>query len=84
MGAALDRSNRDRIGDEKRLQTRLDDKQATNLAKHRHGYPNAMEMALFRPFPIKDNGKLSFNASWLNRKLSRVERLLEPVPKRTS
>jgi len=37
MDAALDRFNRDGVGDEKRLQTRLDDKQAADLAKHRHG-----------------------------------------------
>jgi hypothetical protein len=37
MGAALDRSNRNGVGDEKRLQTRLYDKQAADLAKLHHG-----------------------------------------------
>jgi hypothetical protein len=56
MDSALDGADGDRIGYEIRLQARLDDKQATDLLKHRHGKANAEQMAPFRPFPIKDSG----------------------------
>ena len=56
MDAALTGANRDRVGDEERLETGLDDKQSAKFAKHRHGYANAEQMASFRPFPIKNSG----------------------------
>jgi len=38
-------------------------------------------MAAFRPFPIKDNGKLPFNGFWVTQVLSRVESLSGTCPK---
>jgi hypothetical protein len=65
MDTALDRPDGNRVGDQIGLQARLDDKQSANLAKFHHGKPNAIGMAAFRPFPIKDSGKPPFNGSGL-------------------
>jgi hypothetical protein len=56
VDAALNCADGDGIGDEIGLKARLDDKQSADLAKLHHGKSNAIGMALFRPFPIKDSG----------------------------
>ena len=56
MDAALDRTDGNRIGDQIGFKAGLDDEQSAKFLQADHGKPNAMKVAPFRPFPIKDSG----------------------------